>query len=369
MGGYCSQCGKPVAVDDKFCAGCGAVVVQSDSQPVDAMNQEQQPKSDVVRVPSNAIGPKVLLKHKSNVGAAAVGKVRVRDGLLEVKGLLISKTVCPLRNVMLIALVSGKKPAVRIVDKSGAEWTLKAQTANSGLINYFENIYREMGSPSEIALRHEDAPKTLFSLEMDASNVAAAVVLIVVGSICVSSMSEDAQNEATPVKKERAINPFHKIEVTGDSNIRRGPGTGFEVVGQAHKGQVLAYEAKKNGWYRLQGKASGAEQWMSQAVVRDLAPELRAAKKKKEQEAKREERIERQFSGWDGSHRNLERLVKDSMNDPDSYEHVKTVYWDRGDTLKVVTTFRGKNAFGGMVVNSVGAIVDLDGNILSVEEY
>jgi hypothetical protein len=54
------------------------------------------------------------------------------------------------------------------------------------------------------------------------------------------------------------------------------------------------------------------------------------------------------------------------MNNPDSYKHVKTVYWDMGDYLKVETTFRGTNAFGGIVTNSIGAKVDLDGNISEI---
>ena len=84
--------------------------------------------------------------------------------------------------------------------------------------------------------------------------------------------------------------------------------------------------------------------------------------------AERKKKIERQFSAWDGSHRNLERLIKKTMNDADSYDHVKTVYWDMGNYLVVKTTFRGKNAFGGVVVNWVKAKVDLDGNIIKIIE-
>ena len=80
----------------------------------------------------------------------------------------------------------------------------------------------------------------------------------------------------------------------------------------------------------------------------------------------RKERIERQFSAWDGSHRNLEKTIKKSMNDPDSYDHAETIYWDNGDHLIVKTTFRGKNAFGGVVKNFVKAKVSLDGNILQI---
>lgn len=83
-------------------------------------------------------------------------------------------------------------------------------------------------------------------------------------------------------------------------------------------------------------------------------------------EAVRKNQIEAQFSAWDGSHRNLERAIEQSMNDPDSYEHVETVYWDMKSHLVVKTTFRGKNAFGGLVINWVKAKVDLDGNVLAV---
>lgn len=86
---------------------------------------------------------------------------------------------------------------------------------------------------------------------------------------------------------------------------------------------------------------------------------IRAAKKRKE-------KIEAQFSAWDGSHINLERLIKRSMNNPDSYDHVKTIYWDRGDFLVVRTTFRGTNVFGGVVTNSVTAKVSLDGQVIEV---
>ena len=82
----------------------------------------------------------------------------------------------------------------------------------------------------------------------------------------------------------------------------------------------------------------------------------------------RTEIIEQQFSAWDGSHRSLTKLIKESMNDPDSYDHVETVYWDKGDHLIVRTTFRGKNAFGGVVKNWVKAKVDLNGNVIEVIE-
>ena len=96
------------------------------------------------------------------------------------------------------------------------------------------------------------------------------------------------------------------------------------------------------------------------------AQEEAEQKKKEEDEKARTAEIESQFSAWDGSHRNLTRFIKDSMNDPKSYDHVKTTYIDKGDYLIVTTTFRGSNAFGGIVINTVEAKVSLDGDILEI---
>ncbi|MCP4748304.1 MAG: hypothetical protein GY874_19530 [Desulfobacteraceae bacterium] len=85
-------------------------------------------------------------------------------------------------------------------------------------------------------------------------------------------------------------------------------------------------------------------------------------------EEKRLEQIKNGFSAWDGSHQDLTKLIKQSMNDPDSYKHEKTVYWDMKDHLIVKTTFRGKNAFGGVVKNWVKAKCDLDGYVIAVLE-
>lgn len=75
----------------------------------------------------------------------------------------------------------------------------------------------------------------------------------------------------------------------------------------------------------------------------------------------RAEMIDNQFSAWDGSHKKLTEMIKNSMNDPDSYVHVQTKYGDMTGYLIVTTTFRGKNAFGGVVTNTVRAKVSIDG--------
>lgn len=102
-----------------------------------------------------------------------------------------------------------------------------------------------------------------------------------------------------------------------------------------------------------------AEDSLDYAVVRKLT-------QKELNQARRQELIRKQFSSWDGSHYNLTELIKKSMNDPDSYEHVKTVYRDLGSKIIVTTTFRGNNAFGAKILNTVVAEVDEHGNVLNV---
>ncbi|WP_291151807.1 hypothetical protein [Flavobacterium sp. UBA7680] len=84
--------------------------------------------------------------------------------------------------------------------------------------------------------------------------------------------------------------------------------------------------------------------------------------------SERQIELEKQFSAWDGSHPGLTKMIKEAMNDPDSYEHAETKYWDMDDHLIVLTTYRGKNAFGGVVKNYVKAKVDLNGNVLEIIE-
>ena len=83
--------------------------------------------------------------------------------------------------------------------------------------------------------------------------------------------------------------------------------------------------------------------------------------------------IKSQFSRFDGSHRKLENFIQTQMNDPDSYEHVKTGRWGHQGTedyYLVRTTFRGKNAFGGMIINSVTAKVrKSDGAVLEITDW
>lgn len=73
--------------------------------------------------------------------------------------------------------------------------------------------------------------------------------------------------------------------------------------------------------------------------------------------------FENGFSKWDGSFRDLETMIKDSMNDSDSYEHVQTRYrliLDDNPRAIVTTQFKGTNGFGAVVKNQIMASVDIN---------
>lgn len=83
-------------------------------------------------------------------------------------------------------------------------------------------------------------------------------------------------------------------------------------------------------------------------------------------EERRQERVEKAFSAWDGAHRNLERYITERLKDPDSYEHIETRYVDQGEHVVVYTKYRAKNSFGGYVIQEAGAKAKLDGTLISV---
>ena len=112
-----------------------------------------------------------------------------------------------------------------------------------------------------------------------------------------------------------------------------------------------------------------------------LVEEKRLAKQKEEQEKQlekqrkeREERIEKFkdncFSAWDGYHRDLVKYVKGLMNDPKSFEHVNTTYVMTNDGYAIINmVYRGRNALGGIVTESIKAKIDpLDCSIIQIIE-
>lgn len=88
--------------------------------------------------------------------------------------------------------------------------------------------------------------------------------------------------------------------------------------------------------------------------------------KQAELEKNRREKVEEQFSAWDGSHPTLSRMIKDNCRNPKSYEHIETKFRDDGSSIFVITRYRAENGFGGMSIGTVSARVDFDGNVIEI---
>ena len=99
--------------------------------------------------------------------------------------------------------------------------------------------------------------------------------------------------------------------------------------------------------------------------------------------------IRNQFSAWDGSHVELEKLIISNLNDEKSYEHIETTYRDiateddrdeinqiladSGYTQRVEvgdlfiqTQFSAKNAFGGVIKNTAFGIASYSDNTITL---
>lgn len=96
---------------------------------------------------------------------------------------------------------------------------------------------------------------------------------------------------------------------------------------------------------------------------------LWACEPQKQAPMTRAEKIKAQFSGWDGSHINLTKVIKEKMNDPASYEHIETRFEDKDEYVLVVTKFRGNNEYGGKVINLMFAQVTSNGDVLETSDH
>lgn len=107
---------------------------------------------------------------------------------------------------------------------------------------------------------------------------------------------------------------------------------------------------------------------MLDAQLRDSSDREQAETGRFSEAHGREAMLARQFDKRSGAHLKLQAEIKRTMMNPASYQHVETTNRDTGAGLSVWTTFRGKNAAGKTVENSVAATVDDSGNVLTIEE-
>lgn len=120
----------------------------------------------------------------------------------------------------------------------------------------------------------------------------------------------------------------------------------------------------------MKANASERVKHLKEIEERKRQERLEAERKRQEElKEEREELVRDQFSPWDGSHPALTKLIKKKMRDPDSYDHIETRFRDDGNSIFVITKFRGANAFGGKVINTVTATVDFEGNVIEIKSW
>jgi hypothetical protein len=132
--------------------------------------------------------------------------------------------------------------------------------------------------------------------------------------------------------------------------------------------EALPLETRVKYYKMVVGAEPGNASLRAKAMALDTQLLAQQAEQKRQQAAVlRKQFIERQFSQWNGAHMELERAIKDTMKNPDSYEHVSTRYIDKGNSIIVLTKFRGTNSFGAIVPSVVRAEIDDSGRIKSME--
>ena len=196
-----------------------------------------------------------------------------------------------------------------------------------------------------------------------------SIILIITVIIIVSSLGDD-ESKST---KEASFDPveFDDPMNIGLDSIKKYEGKKWTYDFQDEWGNSKAIEENNNKY----GVVYFEKANISMAFLQETKEILFAGftkescnKYMKQYKKDRKKLIESQLSGWDGSHKGLNRLIKRKMNDPNSFEHIRTTYRDEGDLIFITTTFTGKNAFGGRVKNSLSARVDFNGNVVEIVE-
>lgn len=94
---------------------------------------------------------------------------------------------------------------------------------------------------------------------------------------------------------------------------------------------------------------------------------INLVKAEEKAKAERNKMIKSQFMPRSGEHINLAKVIKQSMKNPKSYEHVATSYEEFDTYLIVKTVYRGTNSFGGVVSESIKAKVEIStGEVLEI---
>lgn len=136
------------------------------------------------------------------------------------------------------------------------------------------------------------------------------------------------------------------------------------AIEKAAAEKIAAEKAEKAEAEKIAAEKVAAEKAVAEKAVVEKAAAEKAATEKAAAEYLTW--IDNQFSAWDGSNIHLVKLVKENLNDPKSFEHVETVYWDKGTYIKIKMTYRANNAFGGLILQNVTAKADYKSQYISI---
>ena len=99
-------------------------------------------------------------------------------------------------------------------------------------------------------------------------------------------------------------------------------------------------------------------------VAAEKAREGARVRAQKARSEKVEEQYELCFNGWNGSHKVMVDLVKENIDAPRSFKHVKTTAYLGDFPRPVLMQFDAQNAFGAMIRTTVKAMSDLDCSVI-----
>ena len=164
---------------------------------------------------------------------------------------------------------------------------------------------------------------------------------------------------------EALLNELNKINNTDFFNIAISKMSEKEL--QESKNDTLVKQYMSNGVLNTTtNKNLNAYVKQNYATITEKRKQAEL-EKQKQLEAKANEELEKKvaslfYTAYDGSNNQLTKFIKKSMNDPKSYKHDETKYRINKDkkTIYVVQSFRGKNGFGALVLNSCSATQDIE---------
>lgn len=148
-----------------------------------------------------------------------------------------------------------------------------------------------------------------------------------------------------------------------------------KVVGKFMADNNLPADQQTNFYnYVSESAVEKSDSVMLQAVLSNAQAEYSTTGGKWHRPHYNLDNFERQFSAWDGSHRELERTIKKSLNDEDSYKHIETKYrlvlkGEGAPYVQLFTSISAKNGFGAMIKKTVGAKATLDGSIVQIDKF